>query len=240
MDRTVGTLVIADGGIAGLLACAAAAADNRTRKSDKADVSVAIWAPALDTQSRPLRMPAVTAQAQIYGLCMDSDYDRYLAPGVPHESDTAAINRVLLSAAALAHSLGAPTVLWPASAGPAAGDSPDLDRVAETIDRALLVSRLACLGVPNPVEIRVPYADITDAGLADLVLDMDLPIWTCWWAQPTGNQHGNAASAEREYWTGLLRAKGWSGDWAGLLEPKPATSIHPASRGDTVHQRGSA
>jgi hypothetical protein len=65
----------------------------------------------------------------------------------------------------------------------------------------------------EPFRIQVPYADLTDRQLADLVLDMDLPIWTCWWwglARGPRNVGGaEVARAEYEKWDELLKEAGW-------------------------------
>jgi hypothetical protein len=190
MDRT---LVIADGGVASLLACAAA--------SDGGD-AIAWIAPA-DPDAGRMRA-AAERQAALYGMRLLSGPPIAPAAGVEGE----AIVRRLLEAAYLARSAGASMVVWPQ----AAGSELDLDKAAAAVDRALLVGRLASLGAETGVEVRVPYVDYTDRQLADLVLDMDLPIWTCWWYDAEGNP---GAEAERARWTGLLQQAGWEGELPG-------------------------
>ena len=102
---------------------------------------------------------------------------------------------------------GFATVVWPVHAGP--GAEPDLDRVALAIDRALLVSRLVALDAADhgcpAIRVDTPYADFTDRQLAELALDLDAPVHTCWW---WGGQGGSAA-AERQRWTAALQSCGW-------------------------------
>jgi hypothetical protein len=115
----------------------------------------------------------------------------------------------LVRAGFAAAELGAGSVLWPGSAGAEL----ELDSVGRTVDRALLVSRLLRLelGEERAPEVRAPYADFNDAQVADLILDMDLPIWTCWWW--IGEEP--AARGERERWTKALKQAGWSGALPG-------------------------
>lgn len=233
MDGNLGVLVIADGGVASLLACASLA-DGRLpgATSDNPSASpVALWTPRLDPDTHGRRAAAVGAQADLYGFRVLHD----AFPALPsHPADDEALNHALLRAGSLARANGAATVIWPATAGPDGRGGPDLDRIAGIVDRALLVSRLASIGSARPVEIRTPYADIPDPGLADLVLDMDLPIWTCWWAveQPPADA---AAAAELDHWTALLRAAGWSGAWP---DRAPIVSTPPRPRA-AIQEKGS-
>jgi hypothetical protein len=67
------------------------------------------------------------------------------------------------------------------------------DTLADVCDRALLagqlvgldVARLGSAGDGAPMakglRIETPYADLTDAQLMDLALDMDVPLHACWW-----------------------------------------------------------
>jgi hypothetical protein len=190
MDRT---LVIADGGVASLLACAAASEGGEALA----------WIAPADPDAGRMRA-AAERQAALYGMRVLSGPTNTCCAGVEGE----AIARRLLEAAYLARATGASLVVWPQAAGPEL----DLDKAAAAVDRALLVGRLASLGAEAGVEVRVPYVDYTDRQLADLVLDMDLPIWTCWWYDAEGDP---AAGAERARWTGLLQQAGWEGELPG-------------------------
>ncbi len=107
-------------------------------------------------------------------------------------------------------------VLWPVSA--AEGDALDLDRIAECTDRAVLVSRLVALDVSSAngghgrpgITLRCPYVDLTDRQIADLIVDMDLPVETIWW---WGGEAGTAAGsgdakALRDRWMPALERAG--------------------------------
>jgi hypothetical protein len=206
MEVSPGILLLSDGGIPGLLA-AAAAADGRLPGIRRGSENRAfICTPALDEPTHTRRLAAATAQAQLYGLRLAPEAETLSQSLDPGQAGT----RALVDACFLAQTLDVGTVLWPASAGPGLDGSPDLDRAASIVDRALLAGRLASVSGPRPVVVRAPYADLTDEELADLILDMDLPIWTCWWNQ--GPVADPSAIAEREHWTRLLRAAGWRGD----------------------------
>lgn len=228
MDVSPGILLLSDGGIASLLA-AAAAADGRLPGAKRGSENrVHVWIPAIDEASHPRRMAAATAQAQVYGHRMGPETTPQL-PSLALDSGQAA-TRALLDACFLAQILDVGTVLWPASAGPEEDGSPNLDRAASIIDRALLMGRLATVTGPRPVVVRAPYADLTDEDLAGLILDMDLPIWTCWWNQ--GPESDPAAIAEREHWARLLRAAGWQGEIP--TEPPPTFVSTPQFPRDPV------
>ncbi len=117
----------------------------------------------------------------------------------------------MLAAAALAAAEGLDYVLWPVHAG----QDLELARVAEAVDRAALVTRLASLDAAaaglRPVDMRAPYADFTDAQIADLALDMDLPLRTCWWWEGRDEE----ARRERQRWGRALATAGWRppADW---------------------------
>jgi 7-cyano-7-deazaguanine synthase in queuosine biosynthesis len=95
---------------------------------------------------------------------------------------------MLLSAALEAASLGLSRIIWPIHAG--AAPEVDVAALADVCDRALLagqlvgldLARLAAGATPTRgVRIETPYADLTDAELMDLALDMDVPLHACWW-----------------------------------------------------------
>ncbi|MFN0130986.1 MAG: hypothetical protein ACKVW3_00385 [Phycisphaerales bacterium] len=139
--------------------------------------------------------------------------------------------RRLVEVAQWAHARGIRRVIWPANAGADAPDGGVLDRVAGIIDRAALVSRLVSMdddraGTDCGVEIETPYADLSDREIAELMLDLDAPVWTCWWAMGTGPR----AAMEREHWRGILRDLGWTGPLPrGEAKPlDPSATANPA------------
>jgi len=204
MDPSEPRLVISDGSVPGLLAIGAAG-DRPTTPATQ------VWCPYRSDSPRGV---ASTRQAELYGL-------RLTCTPVA-EPDW--IPGLLIAGAAAARSEGLSHVLWPENAG--APLEPDLDRIALNVDRALLASRMVSLGAPTPIRIQTPYADLTDRQLADLVLDMDLPIWTCWWYQPveTTGPTARAAQSERDHWTRMLNAAGWHGPLPG---PELAPTVWP-------------
>ncbi len=132
-------------------------------------------------------------------------------PGAVETTPRTSLSAALLAAAALAAAEGLDYVLWPVHAG----EDLELARVAEGVDRAALVTRLASLDAApaglRPVEVRAPYADFTDAQIADLALDMDLPLRTCWWWDGRDEE----ARRERQRWGRALAMAGWKPpiDW---------------------------
>jgi hypothetical protein len=189
-------LILSDGGLPSLVATAAAAS------AGTAVVCPLLWERA---ESPTSRFAAVMRQAELAGL-------KALPPlhAEPWAGASGAgVNETLalIHAAYIGAGTGNASVLWPMHAGP--GKEPDLDRVALTIDRALLVTRLAAMDAPEhgcpSIRVETPYADFTDGQLAELALDLDAPVHACWW---WGGQGGSAAS-ERQRWMAALEACGW-------------------------------
>jgi hypothetical protein len=124
--------------------------------------------------------------------------------------------RALLDLAFLGLRERVEAVVWAADAGTGAVGGADVGTLAGVLGRAELVERLVGLELPpdsEPLRVRVPYADLSDRQVADLVLDMDLPIWTCWWwalARGPRNVAGaDVARVEYDRWEGLLKEAGW-------------------------------
>lgn len=167
-------------------------------------------------------MAAAATQAELYEQTV---VEGRSAPAPGPASSGERETRLLLDAAYLAAGNGADAVVW---AGPAATDQQqqiELDALAMLHSRALLVERLVGLERPGGARefrVHVPYADLTDRQIADLILDMDLPIWSCWWwalgRGPRGTPEAEAARLEYERWQDLLREAGWR---EGM--PGPAT-----------------
>lgn len=111
---------------------------------------------------------------------------------------------VLLASAIAGARLGCDSVVWAAHCARTGSDvEVDIDRVAEAIDRATLVGRLASLEARAEVEVQTPFVDLSDRQIADLAVDMGVEPSTCWWAMGDG-----AAMAERRRWHGVLRERG--------------------------------
>lgn len=97
---------------------------------------------------------------------------------------------------------------------------PDVEALARELDRALLVSRLVTLDAAEHgvgvFEVQTPLMDLSDAQVAEMALDLDVPIWrTWWWEAATGKRAKDPALADRanacrDRWCGALEALGWS------------------------------
>jgi hypothetical protein len=235
MGAAAPALILSDGGVIGLLAVVAAA-DRRGGLLGTPRQGAWIWVPPVDPATHAARLAAAKTQAEIYGFQVVSDGSPTgLGGGAGAESETA----TLVQACRLARGMGAATIVWPASAGMGDPAGAGLDRAAAILDRALLVSRLAAID-GGPIEILTPFADLGDRELADVILDMDLPIWTCWWAaELTGEAH-RAGLAERAHWMGLLGAAGWVGELPGPADVPEVTSrsASAVAGGTGVEQRG--
>ena len=188
------SLIICDGGVASLLACAI--------ESDRSAHPIMWCPPSITAEQRA----AVRRQSEFFGATHSPERIPNGDPGDPVESQL----RMLLDAALVARARGGGEVIWPICTNPApSGEGPDIETTARAVEQSLLVSQLVTLaGSGTPVRIRTPFADLTERQLADLILDMDLPVWLCsWW--------DGDASPEREKWSRLLREAGW----AGPLQP---------------------
>lgn len=194
-------MVLSDGGLESLVACAAAA---EAAALDTAGVRPMILAADSSGPEREARLRAVALQAELLGLDVptppiaDLNTAHTLSPG---ERET----QQLLRAASVAVRQGCVTLLWPARSVGATGGL-DLDSIAARVDRALLVSRLVALDAPEHAAFRIdaPYVDLTDRQLAELAAEMEVPLRACWWhAAKTG-----PAEEERKRWSGVLLALG--------------------------------
>jgi hypothetical protein len=173
------TLILSDAGPASLLACACIHEAIALGQAGKGLSDTPTEAAVLPFPPSQPRLVAIARQCDLFALPILSPTQ----PADPAAPSPEAESHHLLSATHLAARQGFDTVLWPASA--AAGESLDLDRIAQIADRAILISRLVCIdatshGVPS-IRVQTPYADFTDRQIADLIADMELPIETCWW-----------------------------------------------------------
>lgn len=235
MGAAAPALILSDGGVIGLLAVVTAA-DRRAGLLGTPRQGAWVWVPPVDPATHPARLAAAKVQAEIYGFQMAPEGSSTdLGGGSEAENATA----TLVQACRLARGLGASMIVWPASAGMGDPTGAGLDRAAAILDRALLVSRLASID-GGPIEIVTPFADLGDRELADLILDMDLPIWTCWWAGEVAGEAHQAGLAERVHWKGLLGAAGWVGELPGPSDvPEVTSRAAPAVPGGAgVEQRG--
>ncbi len=199
------TIVISDGNLPALVAACLAAEEARERDT------VGLWAVHAATGGGASHSPverAIQAHAELLGAEIIGAGD----PAQPSGGDAATPSGALLQAATAAAAAGASRLIWPEVA---AGD---LDRMAREADRALLISRLVGLdeAAPARFEIETPLLDLTDEQVAELALDLDAPVWRCWWwSIVRGAEEAEApvvalARAQDERWTGALRRVGWA------------------------------
>ncbi|GJQ29303.1 MAG: hypothetical protein HBSAPP03_11870 [Phycisphaerae bacterium] len=191
-------LILSDGDLPSLVACAAAA-EMSLAETDPARRPVVLPFPSALSADQ---CRAVERQAKVLNLSA-------LPPMAPvsTSADGEAEVRDLLSASYGAARAGIDTVTWPLSA--TRGDSIDVDRAGRIATRAMLVGRLVGLddtrhGEPA-ARIETPYLDLSDTQLADLAADLAVPLETVWW---WGSQTGDAARA-RTRWGAALAAVGW-------------------------------
>lgn len=114
---------------------------------------------------------------------------------------------VVLAGATAAARLGCTRLIWPVhGARPDAHGELDLDVIAESIDRATLIGRLASLDARSEIEVHTPFVDLTDRQVADLAVDMGVDPSVCWWASTDDSTP--EAIAERRRWGMALREAG--------------------------------
>jgi hypothetical protein len=153
----------------------------------------------VDAGSAGAARDAVCAQAEIYNAQMiDGSY--LLGGCASHDQSPA-----LLAAARIAATVGRRRLVWGVQY-PYLGTEPDLDAIATTVDRTLLISRLASLDLWDDSEatvpeilIETPLVDLSDEQVADLASDMSVPWQTVWWL---GAQSEHARQV-RSRWEGV-------------------------------------
>ena len=192
--RDDSVLVIVDGGLESLVASLLA------EPREKA-VS---WFVGGSPEESDFRRTAARMQAELLGLgsirepADGADFWTSLPGGLGEAAMLlAGVNEVIQS--------GLTRLLWPKHA------SGDLDSMLDGADRALLIQRLGLieqqrLGTPG-LRIDTPLIDLSDLQVADLAVDLDAPVWSCWWAMPNAVDLG-AADAERRRWTDALKHVG--------------------------------
>ncbi len=116
----------------------------------------------------------------------------------------------LIAAAYAAAYAGYPRIVWPASAG--IGGEVDIGRAAAILDRSTLCGRVVAIdsaahGCPG-IHIETPYADLSDTQIADLALDLAVPLEACWWWDEGGEPNA-AAGLARERWMPRLVEMGY-------------------------------
>jgi hypothetical protein len=233
-------LIIVDGGLGALAACWAECVcrPSRLRRDQIGPRAVAYFPLRPDVPGRERRLRAARLQADLCGMSL-----------VEGSLDLAAAEVAALS--------GITRVIWPVHAGNTgrhgvlptpSDDAVDLDAAAGICDRAMLVGLLARLdGQPDGQDgragdsgmtIETPYADFSDLRLAAHAVDLDAPIWACWWCEhDAGAMCGHCSLCERTM-TALRRVAGGLAArlTRGPVEPSrtPAISIAADRRAPAV------
>lgn len=213
--ETDSVLLISDGGLPALVSCLLAINPEAVVAWTPPDGS-----PGLDHAAARIgaaHRRAVERQADLLGL---RGVEAAGAGAWGQHSHGMASAAMLLLATEEAQRLGCSDVIWPVVCGA------DLDELATSAERARLVSRLTMLprvqgavrsgGAPTLIRIRTPLADLTPIQVAELAMDLDAPIQTCWWRDPAsagcgeGEREDDPASAAaagdaRLLWEGALR-----------------------------------
>lgn len=195
------TLLLSDGGVASLVAAASLAEEAARSGVDSARIHV--LSSNLTGIPASSRDPGVAKHASIFSFDLVSASDPDAGPGGP-----AAIGRsvTLLRACELAIRLACSRVVWPIQTPRRGSSKPDVDVIADVLDRCLLVSRLATLDAdPTVGEIRIetPYVDLSDAQMADLAQDLGVPLSACWWTSGDASLTPQGR-AEADRWSDLL------------------------------------
>jgi hypothetical protein len=99
---------------------------------------------------------------------------------------------------------------------------PSVEGLARELDRTLLVSRLVTLDAAEHgagvFEVQTPLMDLSDVQVAELALDLDVPIWRAWWWEAVAGKRAKDAAlsdraiACRDRWCAALGSLGWSAD----------------------------
>lgn len=186
------TLILVDGCLTSLLACAYV----RERLSGLGQppappLQAAITGPHALPFTPNLNDPTIDAlikHAELFAInvveCIPQPPVGYAANSIEEQTHH------LLASAYLAARMGIQEILWPIHAltitdNHEASSQLDIELMAHIHDTAMLVSRLVSLSASqhgNPgLRITTPYAALSATQIADLVLDIDLPIDTCWW-----------------------------------------------------------
>lgn len=211
------SLVLADGGLLGLVALAHAR--EHAAMGHHGAPMVAPCPIAMNGSSdaaRVLRMQALTEQAKHFGFqVLDVAAGQTSLSNLAHAGATTKQRQAagMLALAYAAQHKGIARIIWAAHA--CEGESVDLDHLSWCVDLALAVSRLATLTASNAqgLVIEAPYLDVSDAQAADLGVELAAPLATCWWWKGPHTtddpQLKPVAAREQSRWLRALSSVGW-------------------------------
>lgn len=186
-------LILTDGGLAGLLACfiegvcrsAGRVAPSTRTPATATPLSKTTLCLALPPHLEPQRAQRLAAARHAAELTHMAEVIE-ISP-VPFEHDTKLREQglgesaLLMAAGSEALRRGLARVVWPVQVGGPGGDghlaAQHLDAIADAFDRAMVCARLLSIDADTDgLAIQTPFVDFTDAQLADLAADVDLPI----------------------------------------------------------------
>lgn len=223
------TLIITDGGMPAMLA-AAIEAERCACAGEGGGGGPAVLMPWIVSPTlAEAQLTAITSQARFFKQDhLEPAPIRDFAIGT---SDAFCDTLALLAAVEVARANACVRIVWPAHAH-ATDESlaGDLDRIGATVDRALLVSRLAMLDTPHAPDtheltIETPFVDLTDAQIVDLVIDLDAPPYLCWWWRQGEGEAEQAAAAERAIWRAALDKGGWVSATGEIHTPSAKSAV---------------
>jgi hypothetical protein len=210
-ETTPATLVLSDGGLEGLIAAAMAV----ERAAPPVDRHVHLWAvPGAFEGADVVRETAQAAALRQASLLRMGIVSARVPASATHAGEVD--SGLLLRAGSIAAELGCRRVLWAVRAPrDRATGGVDVDAASRAMDRALLVSRLVELdlettpGGPPEVRVETPLVDLSDEQVADLALDLSVPLESVWWMRDGLEGRGaQLAAAERERWGALISGVG--------------------------------
>lgn len=217
-DRVDPALIIADGSLAGLIACWSEGVA-RSEVAGDAGASAAanvVWMPDDLLPARARRQDAARRHVQMCGCSrfitgepVSTDLSAVASTLGPHAQLPSSMRQtaLLLSAAAWAMALGLRRVVWPVYW--TEDGEPAMDWLADVTDRAMLAGQIASIDMPRVagpdaggmLRIETPYADLDTPQLIELALDMDVPLAAAWWceseSQPPMRACGQCGACQR-------------------------------------------
>ena len=212
MSDSPHTLVLLDGDLPGFVALANA---SEGLSAVQGKPRLAAWPVPPAAGDGDVCWPIIERQAGLYVAQIVRDEPRQL-----RETDT------LLAAGRWAAGAGCRSLLWPAHPGiGGAPDSVDVDRAGEIAERALLVERLVGMEFPGAPAIDPLFADLSDHQIADLVLDLGVPIGLAWWSTSDTPE----ASTARARWQRAFEGVGYRFQ-EHAAEPKPTSGRSAPTR----------
>lgn len=214
-ERSV--MVVSDGGLTSLLACALAREAATTGQTTVTKRPPGVLFAPEGNETNLTRRQAVERHARLYQLASPDQLGELRGPGA-HGLGQAETLR-LVNAAYFAARHDFEIVVWPVQLG---GEPGDVERVGRAADRALLVTRLVSLdaeehGRPG-IRVETPFVDLSDRQVIELAMDLNVPVDACWWWSDATGARGAEAERERARWTAVMRDLGWTRE----REPSPS------------------